>query len=131
MPIRAASPPCRCIFQHEFHAGKRIAVAVHVEHLAETAQAAGSAAAAAENAAEHSAETARATATKHPADKVAETAATRLAFALGLAGCQGTASGLQARQAPGEVDGDVLVVGALFVLVGAFVLVWRRRRATR
>ena len=34
------------------------------------------------------------------------------AFALGLAGCQGTASGLQARQAPGDVDVDVIVVGA-------------------
>ena len=32
------------------------------------------------------------------------------AFALGLAGCQGTASGLQAKQAPGDVD--VIVVGA-------------------
>lgn len=34
-------------------------------------------------------------------------------------------------QTGGRFHSDVLVVGALFVLVGAFVLVWRRRRATR
>ena len=44
------------------------------------------------------------------------------AFALGLAGCQGTASGLQARQAPGDVDVDVIVVGAgLAGLAGVMV----------